>query len=197
MLNMTNLSTAIGILVLCFGLAGCAAAPKLGKADTTGFDAANATVLVEYTLDISPLDELDAEEIAEQRSIRYEEIKQVLQSHGFNPVSSGMANFRVRVAEGVAKDITGEWTGAAGATTVLITLGVVPAVFSYSANINYELWAGQELIHSIETPAQWDEAVGLISFSSTLSGTDAAKSKARTEAHDSVVRLWIEQGSFE
>jgi len=184
-------------MLVCLWLTGCAAPPKLGKADTTGFDAANATVLVEYTVDISPLDELDAEEIAEQRSIRYEEINQVLQSHGFNPVSSGMANFRVRVNEGVAKDVTGEWTGAAGATTVLITLGVVPAVFSYSSHIQYELWAGQELVHSIATPAQWDEAVGLISFSSTLSGTDAAKSKARTETHDSVVRLWIEQGSFE
>lgn len=194
---MTYLSTAALVLTLCSGLAGCAAAPKLGKADTTGFDAANATVLVEYAVDISPDDELDAEEIAEQRSIRYEEVKQVLQAHGFNPVSSGMANFRVRVAEGVAKDITGEWTGAAGSTAMLITLGVVPAVFRYSAHISYELWSGQELIHSIETPAQWDEAVGLISFSSTLSGTDAAKSKARTETHDSVVRLWIEQGSFE
>ncbi len=194
---MTYLSTTVLALTLCLALVGCAAAPKLGKADTSGFDAANATVLVEYAVDISPLDELDAEEIAEQRSIRYEEMKQVLQSHGFNPVSTGLANFRVRVTEGVAKDITGEWTGAAGATTVLFTLGVVPAVFSYSAHIQYELWAGQELIHSIETPAQWDEAVGLISFSSTLSGTDAAKSKARTEAHDSVVRLWIDQGSFE
>lgn len=194
---MTYLSTAVLALILCSGLAGCAAAPKLGKADTTGFDAANATVLVEYAVDISPDDELDAEEIAEQRSIRYEEVKQVLQAHGFSPVTSGDANFRIKLKEGVAKDITGEWAGAAGATTVLFTLGVVPAVFSYSANIQYELWAGQELIHSIATPAQWDEAVGLISFSSTLSGTDAARSKARTETHDSVVRLWIEQGSFE
>lgn len=194
---MTYLSATVLAFTLCFGLVGCAAAPKLGKADTSGFEAANATVLVEYAVDISPDDELDAEEITEQRSIRYEEIKQVLQTHGFNPVTSGDANFRIKVTESVAKDITGEWAGAAGATTVLFTLGVVPAVFSYSANIRYELWVGQELIHSIETPAQWDEAVGLISFSSTLSGTDAAKSKARTEAHDSVVRLWIEQGSFE
>ena len=194
---MTYLSTAVLALTLCSGLAGCAAAPKLGKADTTGFDAANATVVVEYAVDISPDDELDAEEIAEQRSIRYEEVKQVMQAHGFSPVTNGDANFRIKLKEGVAKDITGEWTGAAGATTVLFTLGVVPAVFSYSSRIHYELWAGQELLHSIETPAEWDEAVGLISLSSTLSGTDAAKSKARTEAHDSVIRLWIDQGSFE
>ena len=194
---MKYLSTALLAVIICIDLVGCAADPKLGRADTTGFDAANAAVFIEYAVDISPLDELDEDEIAEQRSIRYEEIKQVLQAHGFNPVSGGQANFHIKVSESVATDITGEWTGAAGATTVIMTLGIVPAVFTYSARIHYELWSGDELLHAIDTPAQWDEAVGLISFSSTLSGTDAAKSKARTNAHDSVVRLWIEQGSFE
>jgi hypothetical protein len=84
-----------------------------------------------------------------------------------------------------------------GANAVIFTLGVVPAIFSYKTRIHYELWAGQELLHSIDTPAEWDEAVGLISVSSTLSGAESAKNTARTEAHDSVLRLWIEQGSFE
>ena len=63
--------------------------------------------------------------------------------------------------------------------------------------MHYELWQGQERLHAIDTPAQWDEAMGLVSISSTLSRADAARLKARTEAHDSVISLWIEQGSFE
>lgn len=181
--------------MLCCNLVGCAAAPKLGKADTSGFDAANATVLIEYS--IPPDDTLSADDITKLRALRHEEIKKVLQEHGFNPVFDGTANFHIKVTESTATDITGEWTGAAGATATLITLGIVPAVFTYSSRMHYELWAEQELIHSIDTPAQWDEAFGLISLSSTLSGTDAARAKARTEAHDSVIRLWIEQGSFE
>lgn len=181
--------------MLCCNLVGCAAAPKLGKADTSGFDAANATVLIEYS--IPPDDTLSADDITKLRTLRHEEIKKVLQEHGFNPVFDGTANFHIKVTESTATDITGEWTGAAGATATLITLGIVPAVFTYSSRMHYELWAEQELIHNIDTPAQWDEAFGLISLSSTLSGTDAARAKARTEAHDSVIRLWIEQGSFE
>lgn len=197
---MKTILTAALALTLCCSLAGCAAAPKLGKADTSGFNGANTTVFVEYI--ISPDEELSAAEISKQHSVRYEEIKLVLLEYGFNPVvsgseNSGITNFHVKITESVAEDITGEWTGAAGATAVLFTLGIVPAIFTYSSRLHYELWAGQELIHTIDTPAQWDEAVGLISLSSTLSGADAAKAKARTNAHDSVIRLWIEQGSFE
>lgn len=192
---MKTILTVVLTLTLCCSLAGCAAAPKLGKADTTGFDAANATVFVEYL--IPPNEELSAAEISKQHNLRYEEIKKVLQGHGFNTVSDGTVNFHIKITESVAEDITGEWTGAAGATAVLFTLGIVPAIFTYSSRLHYELWAGQELIHTIDTPAQWDEAIGLVSLSSTLSGADAAKAKARTTAHDSVIRLWIEQGSFE
>lgn len=192
---MKTILTVVLTLTLCCSLTGCAAAPKLGKADTTGFDAANATVFVEYL--IPPNEELSAAEISKQHNLRYEEIKKVLQDHGFNPVSDGTVNFHIKITESVAEDITGEWTGAAGATAVLFTLGIVPAIFTYSSRLHYELWAGQELIHTIDTPAQWDEAIGLVSLSSTLSGADAAKAKARTTAHDSVIRLWIEQGSFE
>lgn len=197
---MKYILTTVFAVLLCCNLVGCAAAPKLGKADTTGFDAANATVFVEYI--IPPDATLSAEEAAKLHSIRHEEVKKVLQEHGFNPVfnhsdQSAIASFRIKITEGEAADITGEWTGAAGATAALFTLGLVPAVFTYSSRMNYELWAEQELVHAIDTPAQWDEAIGLVSLSSTLSGTDAARAKARTSAHDSVIRLWIEQGSFE
>ncbi|MDX1391722.1 MAG: hypothetical protein R3241_05045 [Rheinheimera sp.] len=194
---MNYIKIAASLLILCAVLTGCAAAPKLGKADTTGFNANNASVLVDYNLTVNQEDELTADEVAELRNERLQEIHAMLQSHGFTPATDGIATFRMKISEGAAQDITGEWAGAVGVNAVLFTLGVVPAVFTYSSRINYELWAGQELIHSIETPAQWDEPFGLISISSTLSGADAAKYKARTEAHDSVIRLWIEQGSFE
>lgn len=74
---MKTILTAVLTLILFCSLAGCAAAPKLGKADTTGFDAANATVFVEYL--IQPNEELSAAEISKQHNVRYEEIKQVLQ----------------------------------------------------------------------------------------------------------------------
>ena len=72
------------------------------------------------------------------------------------------------------------------------------AVFDYRNNFQYELWSGQERIHAIETPADWKNPVSLLSLaSSKLSGADMAKHKARVGAHDSVIRLWIDQGSFE
>lgn len=195
---MKNIIQATALLLtMCFGLVGCAAAPKLGKADTTGFNANNATVLVEYSLMVNQEDELTTDDVAKLRAERIEEFHKMLQSHGFSPVSSGLAHFRIKVNEGAAKDVTGEWAGALGVNALIFTLGVVPAVFTYNSRINYELYADSELLHSIETPAQWDEPYGLISLSSTLSGADAARLKARTEAHDSVISLWIDQGSFE
>lgn len=183
------------LLVTFIVLAGCAAEAKLGKADVSGFNAANATVQVEYNI---PTDaELTAEEMTEQQQLRMSEIQDLLKLHGFKPVSEDNSNFKIKISESPAEEITGEWAGALGANAVIFTLGVVPAIFSYKTRIHYELWAGQELLHSIDTPAEWDEAVGLISVSSTLSGADSAKNTARTEAHDSVLRLWIEQGSFE
>lgn len=192
---MKYILTIVFVFTLCCNLVGCAAAPTLGKADTTGFDAANATVLIEYAVPVG--ETLSADEVTTLRNLRYEEIKKVLQEHGFSTVLNGTANFHIKITESAATDITGEWTGAAGATAALFTLGLVPAVFTYSSRMHYELWAEQALIHTIDTPAQWDEAFGLVSLSSTLSGTDAARAKARTDAHDSVIRLWIEQGSFE
>lgn len=192
---MKTLLITVFTLAWCCGLVGCAAAPKLGKADTTGFDAANATVFVEYTL--PPTAELSEKDLEKLKDLRHNEIKKVLQEHGFNPVFSDTATFRIKITESNPEDITGDWAGAIGANAVLFTLGIVPAVMTYSNRIHYELWTGQELIHSIATPAQWDEALGLISLSSTLSGADAARAKARIDAHDSVIRLWIEQGSFE
>jgi hypothetical protein len=111
-------------------------------------------------------------------------------------VAGGASAFRIRVVEGEDKDVTGAWTGGIGANVVLFTLGVVPAMFDYRNEFRYELWSGQERIHAIDTPADWKKAIGVISLSSTLS-TDMAKQKARIGAHDSVIRLWIDQGSFE
>lgn len=183
------------ILTTSLVLTGCAAEAKLGKADVSGFNAANATVQIEYSI---PTDaELSAEEMTEQRQLRLTEIQDLLKLHGFKPVSEDSSNFKIKISESAAEETTGEWAGALGANAVIFTLGVVPAIFSYKTSIHYELWAGQELLHSIDTPAEWDEAVGLISVSSTLSGAESAKNTARTEAHDSVLRLWIEQGSFE
>lgn len=176
-------------------LFGCASEAKLGKADVSGFNAANATVQVEYRI---PTDaELSAEEMTEQQQLRMSEIQDLLKLHGFKPVSENNSNFKIKISESNIEETTGDWAGALGANAVIFTLGVVPAIFSYRTQIHYELWAGQELLHSIDTPAEWDEAVGLISVSSTLSGAESVKKSARTEAHDSVLRLWIEQGSFE
>lgn len=183
------------LLTTSLVLTGCAAEAKLGKADVSGFNAANATVQIEYSI---PTDaELSAEEMTEQRQLRLTEIQDLLKLHGFKPVSEDSSNFKIKISESAVEETTGEWAGALGANAVIFTLGVVPAIFSYKTRIHYELWAGQELLHSIDTPAEWDEAVGLISVSSTLSGAESAKNTARTEAHDSVLRLWIEQGSFE
>jgi hypothetical protein len=181
--------------VCCIWLAGCAAEAKLGKADITGFHAANATVLVEYELAADP--GLTTEEFTEQKQQRLTETHTLLQQYGFRPVTSGPADFRIRINESAVIETTGDWQGAVGANVVLFTLGVVPAMFSYRADFHYELWAAQQKLHSIATPAEWEEAVGLISVSSTLSGADAARFNARNNAHDSVFRLWIEQGSFE
>ena len=141
--------------------------------------------------------DLDAEEVSEQQQLRMTEIQDLLKLHGFIPVTEDNSTFTIKISEGAVQETTGEWAGALGANAVIFTLGVVPAIFSYKTSIHYELWAGQEMLHSIDTPAEWDEAVGLISVSSTLSGADSAKNTARTDAHDSVLRLWIEQGSFE
>lgn len=193
---MTSMIKATPLLLLAsVWLFGCASAPKLGKADTSGFHGENATVLVEYIL---PADEeLTPDEFAKLHSERRREINEMLQGYGFIPVTNGAASFRINVTESAAEDVTGDWAGALGANAVIFTLGVVPAIFTYRSRMQYELWQGQERIHTIDTPAQWDEAMGLVSLSSTLSGADAAKYKARIEAHDSVISLWIEQGSFE
>lgn len=194
---MTNTASKLSSLLLaaCLWLSGCASAPQLGRADTSGFNARGTTVRVDYQL---PADkEASAKEQAEQRDKRLAEVHQLLQQHGFRPVSSGDASFRIRVVEGADQDVTGDWKGAIGANLVIFTLGVVPAMFDYRNEFQYELWAGDKRVHQIATPAEWKQAVGLVSVSSTLSGADAGKQKARVGAHDSVIRLWIDQGSFE
>lgn len=179
----------------CLWLAGCASAPKLGQADTQGFNAGNATVLLDYTLQGD--EDTSAQELAEARVQRVDELQQMLKGYGFKPVTAGAAAFRVRVVESADKDVTGDWTGAIGVNVALFTLGVVPAVFDIRNEFKYELWSGDKRLHAITTPGDWKKSFGLISVSSTLSGADAAKRKARTGAHDSVIRLWIDQGSFE
>lgn len=187
-------TTSLWLLIVVL-LFGCASPAKLGKADTSGFHGANATIFVEYTL--PPDTELTAEESAKLHNERLREINEMLQSYGFIPVTNNTANFRITITESAAEDITGDWAGALGVNAVIFTLGIVPAIFTYRSRMHYELWQGQERLHAIDTPAQWDEAMGLVSISSTLSRADAARLKARTEAHDSVISLWIEQGSFE
>lgn len=182
------------LAAVCLWLAGCASEAKLGLADTQGFKASGATVVVDYTL---PADkELTAAEQTEQQRLRVLEIHRLLQGHGFRPVTADSSDFRIRVVEGVDQDVSGEWTGAIGANVALFTLGLVPAMLDYRNDFHYELWSGQKRIHAIDTPADWTKTMGLISLSSTLSA-DAAREKARTRAHDSVIRLWIDQGSFE
>jgi hypothetical protein len=183
------------LLAACLWLSGCASAPQLGRADTRGFNAAGATVLVDYT---PPHDSDDSErEKAERHSERVGEIHRLLQQHGFRAVTSGASAFKIRIVEGADTDVTSDLKGALGANLVIFTLGIVPAVFDYRNEFRYELWAGDKRIHQINTPADWKKAVGLVSISSTLSGEDAARQKARLGAHDSVIRLWIDQGSFE
>lgn len=191
----TSLKLASLLGAACLWLSGCASAPQLGLADTGGFHAAGRTVLVDYALPVDP--ESTAKERAEVRVQRLEEVHQLLQQHGFRPVSGGASAFRIRVVEGADTDVTGDWKGAVGANVVIFTLGIVPAVFDYRNEFRYELWAGEKRIHLIDTPADWKKAVGLASISSTLSGEEASRRKARTGAHDSVIRLWIDQGSFE
>lgn len=191
----TSLKLASLLVAACLWLSGCASAPQLGRADTGGFNAAGKTVLVDYMLPVDK--ESTTKEQTELRDKRLGEVHQLLLQHGFRPVSSGASTFKIRVVEGADNDITGEWTGAVGASLVIFTLGIVPAMFDYRNEFRYELWAGEKRIHLITTPADWKKAVGLVSISSTLSGEEASKQKARTGAHDSVIRLWIDQGSFE
>lgn len=192
----TRLMAALLLMAACLELAGCASAPKLGGADTTGFDAGGATVQVEYTLPAN--DKAKAGEMETLRAKRLVEIHQLLVGHGFKPQAGGATDFQIRVVEGADEDITGEWTGAIGASVALFSLGTVPAVFDYRNKFHYELWSGQKRIHTIDTPADWKNPVSLLSLaSSKLSGADIAKHKARVGAHDSVIRLWIDQGSFE
>lgn len=195
--NAQKLSSLL--IAACLWLSGCASAPQLGRADTSGFNAGGATVLVDYSLPVEK--DTSAQEQAELRDKRLVEVHELLKQHGFRPVAAAAAAtapaFRVRIVEGVDQDVTGEWKGALGANLVLFTLGVVPAMFDYRNEFQYELWAGDKRVHQIATPADWKKAVGLVSVSSTLSGADASKQKARVGAHDSVIRLWIDQGSFE
>lgn len=190
-----TLKAAWLLAAACLWLAGCASDPKLGRADTRGFNAGNATVAVDYTLQGDK--DTSAKELAEERAERVQELHEMLKSHGFRPVTGEAATFKVRVVEGADKDVSGEWTGAIGVNVALFTLGVVPAVFDYRNEFEYELWSGGKRVHAIATPGDWKKPFGLISLSSTLSGADAAKRKARTGAHESVIRLWIDQGSFE
>jgi hypothetical protein len=191
----TSLKLVSLLAAACLWLSGCASAPQLGLADTGGFHAAGATVLVDYTVPVDA--ESTAKEQAELRDQRLAEVHQLLQQHGFRAVSGGASAFKIRVVEGADTDITGEWKGALGANLVIFTLGVVPAMLDYRNDFRYELWAGEKRLHLINTPADWKKAMGLVSLSSTLSGEDASRQKARIGAHDSVIRLWIDQGSFE
>lgn len=191
----TSLKLASLLAAACLGLSGCASAPQLGRADTGGFNAAGKTVLVGYTL---PVDTESTPKVqAALRDKRLGEVHQLLKQHGFRPVSSGESALQIRVVEGAAIDVTGQWKGAVGVNLVIFTLGIVPAMFDYRSEFHYELWAGEKRIHHINAPANWAEAMGLVSISSTLSGAEASKQKARIGAHDSVIRLWIDQGSFE
>lgn len=192
---MKSKMTAYSLLVLaCLWLAGCASAPVLGIADTTGFDAAGATVRVDYVFDG---DGATAAEREQLRQERMEEVRRLLRGQGFQPDAGEPAEYRIVVIEGATEDVANEWQDAAGSTTALLTLGLVPAVFEYRKSFRYELWSGQQKIHAFDTAGTWQEAVGLISLSSTLSGARAARQKARLGAHESVLALWIEQGSFE
>ena len=183
------------LTMACLLMNGCASAPQLGQADTRGFDARGATVLVDYT---APKDkEATDKELVELRDKRRDEVHRLLRSHGFRPVTSGPSAFRIRVAEGETRETTGEWAGAIGANLVIFTLGIVPAVFDYRSDVQYELWSGDKRLHAIAAPAAWKEAVGLVSIASALSGSDAGRQKALSGAHDSVIRLWIDQGSFD
>lgn len=183
------------LMLACLWLVGCAAAPQLGQADTRGFNARGATVLVDYT----PPRENEAtdKELMELRDKRRDDIHRLLQGHGFRPVANGPSAFRIRVDEGAATEVTGEWAGAIGANLAIFTLGVVPAMFEYRSDVQYELWSGDKRLHAINTPASWKEAVGLVSIASALSGSDLGRQKALSGAHDSVIRLWIDQGSFD
>jgi len=188
-----KIAALLGAAVLW--LSGCASAPQLGKANTAGFNAAGTTVAVDYT---APFEKGSSpKEQAQLRDQRIQEIHQLLKTNGFRPVASGESAFKIRVVEGAEQDVTSEWAGAIGANVVIFTLGIVPAVFDYRSEFHYELWAGDKKVHAIDTPADWKAGVGLVSISSTLSGADAGKEKARLGAHDSVIRLWIDQGSFE
>lgn len=195
----TRLMAAWLLMAASLQLAGCASAPKLGRADTAGFDAGGATVQVEYTL---PADEKStAAERETLRAKRLDEIHQLLAGHGFRPQAGGAADYRIRVTEGANEDVTGEWKGAIGASVLLFAWGTVPAMFDYRNSFRYELWSGQERLHAIDTPADWQNPVSLASLaglaSPKLSAAEIAKQKARVGAHDSVIRLWIDQGSFE
>lgn len=189
--------TKAGVLpaLLCLWLSGCASDPALGLADTSGFDARGATVLVEYA--VAADEDTSAAELEALRQARVAEAGKLLAVHGFQPVQAGASDFRIRIVEDKAEEVTGEWKGALGVNVVLFTLGVVPAMFDYRAHFHYELWAEDAQVHAIAVPSNWEEAKGLISLSSTLSGASSARNKARVQAHDSVFRLWIEQGSFE
>ena len=149
----TSLKLASLLGAACIWLSGCASAPQLGRADTGGFNAAGKTVLVDYMLPVDK--DSTAKEQTELRDKRLGEVHQLLQQHGFRAVSGGASTFTIRVVEGAANEVTGDWKGAVGANLVIFTLGIVPAMFDYRSEFRYELWAGETRIHQITTPANW------------------------------------------
>ncbi len=109
---MTSIIKLSWLLAISIVLTGCAAEAKLGKADVSGFNAANATVKVEYNI---PTDaELSAEEMTEQQQLRLTEVQDLLTQHGFKPVSQDTSNFKIKISESAVEETTGEWAGAFG-----------------------------------------------------------------------------------
>lgn len=189
-------------------LSGCATvssrAPALGEGDTSGFDAKGATVEVVYEITSGGADPQTAYAItpatspgkAEQlRAARVAEVHELLKGYGFQPASGGKADFRIRIVEG------GELTTEDSLLMLMVSsfsILIIPHTYTTTGDYGYELWAGDSKINGVATKAQKKKVFGLIGLPLlAVNATGSVDRKARTDAHDSVLSTWIEQGAFE
>jgi hypothetical protein len=200
----------IPILAL-LALTGCASvhpqAPKLGHGDTAGFDAKGASVKVAYDFgntasasssgpaSFTVTADTPSDAVERIRAGRAEEIYALLKGYGFRPAPEGEADYTVHVVEnGETSDPDSIGLMMLGSFSMLI----IPSPWTATRGYQYELWSAGQKVHTIDTESKKKQLFGLIGIPLlALNAGGSIDRKARSEAHDSVLSMWIEQGSFE
>ncbi len=203
---MKRLISILPLLVLT----GCATihpqAPKLGHGDTTGFDAKGTAVKVAYefvapaanatgTASFAVTADTPRDSIERIRAQRADEIYALLKGYGFRPAPDGDADYTVRVVEnGETSDPDSIGLMMLGSFSMLI----IPSPWTATRGYQYELWSAGQKVHTMDTESRKKQLFGLVGIPLlALNAGGSIDRKARSEAHDSVLSMWIEQGSFE